>query len=133
MSESELDSLLGEVGGACNYENMVNMFQTKMADDVNDSEDLIIQAFKAYDLNGKVNVKMFQHALRTWGEKMSNAEMKEVFDEFDIDEDYFMKTKELTGMFVAVKEEEEEEAAPPPQEDDGEAKKKKKKKKTAAK
>merc|ERR1719369_733623 len=133
MSESELDSLLGEVGGACNYENMVNMFQTKMADDVNDSEDLIIQAFKAYDLNGKVDVKMFQHALRTWGEKISNAEMKEVFDEFDIDEDYFMKTKELTGMFVAVKEEEKKEAAPPPQEDDGEAKKKKKKKKTAAK
>merc|ERR1712066_691035 len=32
MSESELDSLLGEVGGACTYENMVKMFQEKMAE-----------------------------------------------------------------------------------------------------
>ena len=31
MSESELDSLLGEVGGACTYDNMVKMFQEKMA------------------------------------------------------------------------------------------------------
>ena len=31
MSESELDELLGEVGGACTYENMVKMFQEKMA------------------------------------------------------------------------------------------------------
>ena len=31
MSESELDELLGEVGGACTYDNMVKMFQEKMA------------------------------------------------------------------------------------------------------
>merc|ERR1712045_98947 len=36
MSESELDSLLGEVGGACTYDNMVKMFQEKMAGDGND-------------------------------------------------------------------------------------------------
>merc|ERR1711953_845238 len=30
MSESELDSLLGEGGGACAYDNMVKMFQEKM-------------------------------------------------------------------------------------------------------
>merc|ERR1712198_364961 len=50
MSGSELDELLGEVGGACTYENMVKMFQEKMAGDGNDSDDLIVQAFKAYDL-----------------------------------------------------------------------------------
>ena len=31
MTESELDDLLGEVGGACTYDNMVKMFQEKMA------------------------------------------------------------------------------------------------------
>ena len=31
MTESELDELLGEVGGACTYDNMVKMFQEKMA------------------------------------------------------------------------------------------------------
>ena len=31
MSEGELDGLLGEIGGACTYDNMVKMFQEKMA------------------------------------------------------------------------------------------------------
>merc|ERR1712226_504722 len=65
MTEGELDGLLGEINGACTYQNMVNMFQEKMAGDGNDSDDLIIQAFKAYDVEGMIDVKMFQHALRT--------------------------------------------------------------------
>merc|ERR1712066_779270 len=121
MSEGELDGLLGEIGGACTYDNMVKMFQEKMAGDGNDSDDLIVQAFKAYDQEGKIDSKMFTHALMTWGDKMT-------------------KTKDVVGLFVAVKEEEKKEEAPPPvveeapaEEDEGEAKKKKKKKKKAAK
>merc|ERR1711962_139008 len=140
MSESELDGLLGEISGPCTYNNMVKMFQEKMAGDGNDSDDLIIQAFKAYDIEGKMDVKMFQHALKTWGDKMTQAEIDDIFGEFDIDEDYMVKTKEVLGLFVAQKEEEKkeeapvvEEAAPPAEEDEGEAKKKKKKKKKAAK
>merc|ERR1711946_59780 len=140
MSESELDGLLGEISGPCTYDNMVKMFQEKMAGDGNDPDDLIIQAFKAYDVEGKIDVKMFQHALSTWGDKMTKAEIDDIFGEFDIDEDYMVKTKEVLGLFVAQKEEEKKEEAPAPveeappaEEDDGEAKKKKKKKKKAAK
>merc|ERR1711862_145290 len=61
MAESELDGLLGEVGGACTYDNMVKMFQEKMAGDGNDSDDLIVQAFKSYDQEGKIDSKMFTH------------------------------------------------------------------------
>merc|ERR1712007_173899 len=131
MSEGELDGLLGEIGGACTYDNMVKMFQEKMAGDGNDSDDLIVQAFKAYDQEGKIDSKMFTHALMTWGDKMTK---------FEIDEDYMIKSKDVIGLFVAVKEEEKKEEAPPPveeaapaEEDEGEAKKKKKKKKKAAK
>merc|ERR1712013_852025 len=42
MNEGELDGLLGEIGGACTYDNMVKMFQEKMAGDGNDSDDLIV-------------------------------------------------------------------------------------------
>merc|ERR1739843_54992 len=45
MSESELDDLMGEVGGPCNVMGMVNMFQEKMAGDGADPDDLILQAF----------------------------------------------------------------------------------------
>merc|ERR1712173_130233 len=84
--------------------------------------------------------KMFQHALKTWGDKMTKAEIDDIFDEFEGDEDYMCKTKEVLGLFVAVKEEEkkveekkEEVAEEAPAEDEGDAKKKKKKKKKAAK
>merc|ERR1711915_841575 len=140
MSESELDDLLGEVGGPCNFQGMVDMFQNKMAGDGNDPDDLIIQAFSAYDNDGKIDVKMFQHALMTWGDKMTKAEIDDIFDEFEVDEDYMCKTKEVMGLFVAVKEEEkkveekkEEAAEEAPADDEGDAKKKKKKKKKAAK
>merc|ERR1712138_226048 len=140
MSEGELDELMGEVGGPCNVMGMVNMFQEKMAGDGNDPDELILQAFMAYDQGGKIDVKMFQHALMTWGDKMSKSEIDDIFNEFEIDEDYMVKTKEVVGLFVAVKEEEKKEekkeevvveAAADDEGDD--AKKKKKKKKKAAK
>merc|ERR1711915_512005 len=139
MSEGELDSLLGEISGPCTPDNMIAMFQEKMAGEGNDSDDVILQAFKAYESEGKIDSKMFTHALMTWGDKMSKAEIDDVFDEFEIDEDYMIKSKDVIGLFVAVKEEEKKEEAPPPAaeeapaepEDDGEAKKKKKKKKAA--
>merc|ERR1712024_236047 len=134
MSESELVGLLGEISGPCTYDNMVKMFQEKMAGEGNDPDDLIVQAFKAYDNEGKIDVKMFQHALKTWGDKMTKAEIDDDFGEFDIDEDYMVKTKEVLGLFVAQKEEEKKEPEPEPiaeeapaEEDEGEAKKKKKK------
>merc|ERR1712083_935632 len=138
MTEGELDGLLGEIRGACSYDNMVKMFQEKMAGDGNDSDDLIVQAFKAYDQEGKIDSKMFQHALMTWGDKMTKAEIDDIFGEFEIDEDYMIKSKDVIGLFVAVKEEPKaEEPAPAPveeapaEEDEGEEKKKKKKKKAA--
>merc|ERR1712062_848278 len=114
MSEGELDGLLGEISGACTFENMVAMFQEKMAGDGNDSDDLIVSAFKAYDSEGKIDSKMFQYALMTFGDKMSKAEVEDIFGEFEIDEDYMIKSKEVIGLFVAVKEEVKKEPTPPP-------------------
>merc|ERR1712062_946404 len=69
---------------------------------------------KAYDQDGKIDSKMFQHALMTWGDKMSKAEVDDIFGEFEIDEDYMIKSKEVIGLFVAVKEEVKKEPTPPP-------------------
>merc|ERR1711936_65671 len=109
-----------------------------MAGEGNDPDDLIVQAFKAYDQDGKIDSKMFTHALMTWGDKMTKAEIDDIFGEFEIDEGYMIKTKDIISLFVAVKEEEKKEPTPPPvveeaapEEDEGEAKKKKKKKKAA--
>merc|ERR550532_61777 len=75
MSEGELDELMGEVGGPCNVMGMVNMFQEKMAADGAEPDELILQAFMAYDQGGKIDSKMFQHALTTWGDKMTKTKI----------------------------------------------------------
>merc|ERR1711982_89924 len=142
MSEGELDGLLGEVSGPCNFDGMVKMFQEKMAGDVNDPDDLIVRAFKAYEVEGKIEAEMFRHALMNFGDKFNKAEVDDIFGEFEVDDDGFIASKDVIGLFVAGGGEEKKEEAPPPAEeapaeapaeeaDDGGAKKKKKKKKAA--
>merc|ERR1719369_1976096 len=61
---------------------------------------------------------------------MTKAEIDDIFGEFEIDEDYMIKSKDVIGLFVAVKEEPKaEEPAPAPveeapaEEDEGDAQK----------
>merc|ERR1712018_462415 len=149
MDESELDSMLSEVGGGCNYDNMVKMFQEKMAGGSNDPDDLIVRAFKAYEVEkegqkGFIEAEMFRHALMNFGDKFTKAEVDDIFGEFEVDDDGFIESKAVIGLFVAgggeeKKEEEpakEEAPAEAPAEDGGDGgdaggKKKKKKKKAA--
>jgi len=139
MDESELDSMLGEVGGSCTFDAMVKMFQEKMAGGSNDPDDLIVRAFKAYEVEGKIEAEMFRHALVNFGDKFNKAEVDDIFGEFEVDDDGFIESKAVIGLFVAgggeEKKEEEpaKEEAPPAEEeaapaDDGGKKKKKKKK-----
>merc|ERR1711973_774286 len=116
------------------------MFQDKMAGGSNDPDDLIVRAFKAYEVEGKIEAEMFRHALMNFGDKFSQAEVDDIFGEFEVD-DGFVESKAVIGLFVAgggeeKKEEKKEEEAPAPAEaeapaEDGGAKKKKKKKKAA--
>ena len=55
MSEAELDSMLAEVGGTCNFENMLKCFEVKMTGEgmANDADDILLEALKAWDETGK--------------------------------------------------------------------------------
>eukprot|EP00088_Acartia_fossae_P063384 TRINITY_DN7718_c0_g1_i1.p1 TRINITY_DN7718_c0_g1~~TRINITY_DN7718_c0_g1_i1.p1 ORF type:complete len:201 (-),score=116.00 TRINITY_DN7718_c0_g1_i1:357-959(-) len=152
VQDDELNAMLSEVGGSCNYDNMIKMFEAKMAGGPNDPDDLIVNAFKAYDDEVEEKIKgvmvkrhiidaeNFKHILTTFGDKLSQEELEEVWDELDFDDDKNVLTKSAVDMFVPgamdEKEEEEEkkeeakveEAAAP---EDGGQKKKKKKKKAA--
>merc|ERR1712117_655953 len=116
----------------------MGMFQDKMAGGSNDPDDLIV---RAYEAEGKIEAEMFRHALMNFGDKFSQAEVDDIFGEFEVDDDGFVESKAVIGLFVAgggeeKKEEKAEEAAAAPAEaeaapEDGGAKKKKKKKKAA--
>merc|ERR1712121_18401 len=55
--DDELNSMLGEVGLSCNYDNMIKMFEAKMAGGVKDPDELIVDAFKAFDEEVEEKVK----------------------------------------------------------------------------
>jgi len=153
VMDDELNSMLSEVGGSCNYDNMIKMFEAKMAGGVNDPDDLVVDAFKAFDeeVEEKVKGQMvtrhilekenFIHILTAFGDKLTEDEIDDIFGEFEFDDNGDVMTKSVVDLFVAgamdeKKEEEEEkkegepaEAAPAAGEEG--AKKKKKKKKAA--
>merc|ERR1719266_29704 len=100
MDEGELDAMLGEVGGGSNY-----------------PDDLIVRAFKAYEVEGKIEAEMFRHALMNFGDKFNKAEVDDIFGEFEVDDDGFIASKDVIGLFVAGGGEEKKEEAPPPAEE----------------
>jgi len=155
MSEQELDSMLGEIGGPCNYENMVKCFETKMSGFVNDPDDLVVGAFKSYNeefsetvknvttVKNLINTEDFKYILMNLGDKLTQEEIDDMFEEFDFDDDGAILTKSVVDLFVAggmdekKEEEKKEEVKAAPAEADAAAPadgaKKKKKKKKAAK
>ena len=48
-----------------------------------------------------INADNFKHVLMTFGEKMTEEEIDDVFDEFDYDDDGLILTKSVVDMFVA--------------------------------
>merc|ERR1712018_114706 len=88
---------------------MVKMFQEKMAGGSNDPDDLIVRAFKAYESEGKIEAEMFRHALMNFGDKFNQAEIDDIFGEFEVDDDGFLESKAVIGLFVAGAGEEKKE------------------------
>merc|ERR1711963_790836 len=121
--DDELNSMLAEVGGPCNYDNMIKMFEAKMAGGVNDPDELVVNAFKAFDQEVEEKIKgqmvtrhiidreEFTHILMNFGDKMTQDEIDDIYGEFDFDDKDIM-TKSVVDLFVAgamdEKKEEEE-------------------------
>merc|ERR1740131_878443 len=143
VMDDELNSMLSEVGGSCTYDNMIKMFEAKMAGEQNDPDDVVVGAFKAYDMEVEDKVKgqivvrhvldreNFQHILTAFGDKLTEEEIDDIFGEFEYDDNGDILTKSVVDLFVAgamdeKKEEEEEkkeekpaaEAAPAPEEEE---------------
>merc|ERR1712080_695503 len=83
----------------------------------NDPDDLIVRAFKAYETDGKIEAEMFRHALMNFGDKFNQAEIDDIFGEFEVDDDGFLESKAVIGLFVAggVKKRRKKRHQPPPQ------------------
>ncbi|KAA0845068.1 EF-hand domain-containing protein, partial [Enterobacter hormaechei] len=93
-SEKELDEMVNEAPGPINFTQLLTLFATRMSGG-SDEDDVVINAFKTFDDEGKIDSEKLRHALMSWGDKFSADEVDEAYDQMDIDDKGFIDTGKL--------------------------------------
>lgn len=105
ITDSEISTMLAEATGPMNFTQMVTLFAEKMAG-AQDDDKIILRAFDAFCIDGKIDAEMFRHSLMTWGENFSAQEVDDAFAEFSM-EGGVIDGDHLKSLMVAKKEGEE--------------------------
>ncbi|KAL1378538.1 hypothetical protein pipiens_001476 [Culex pipiens pipiens] len=109
VSDKELDEMLGEASGPLNFTQLLTLFANRMSGGGTDDDDVVINAFKAFDNNGRIDGEKFRYALTHWGqEKFSEDEVDDAFDQMIVDDKGFIDTAALIAMLTGSEEGEEE-------------------------
>lgn len=106
-SDKELDEMLNEAPGPINFTCLLTLFANRMSGG-SDDDEVVINAFKTFDENGKIDSEKFRTALMTFGDKFSAQEVDDAFDQMEIDDQGFIATGKLIAMLTASAEEEGE-------------------------
>ncbi|KPJ02965.1 Myosin regulatory light chain 2 [Papilio xuthus] len=105
-TEKELDDMVSEASGPINFTQLLTLFANRMSGG-SDDDDVVINAFKTFDTEGKIDSERLRHALMTWGDKFSADEVDEAYDQMEIDDKGFIDTQKLITMLTASAEDEE--------------------------
>ncbi|EDS45595.1 myosin light chain 2 [Culex quinquefasciatus] len=109
VSDKELDEMLGEASGPLNFTQLLTLFANRMSGGGTDDDDVVINAFKAFDNNGRIDGEKFRYALTHWGQdKFSEDEVDDAFDQMIVDDKGFIDTAALIAMLTGSEEGEEE-------------------------
>jgi len=106
-NDKEMDDMLKEASGPINFTMLLTLFANRMSGSADD-DDIVINAFKSFDENGKIDGEKLRHALMTWGEKFTSDEVDDAYDQMVIDGSGKIDTGKLISMLTAAAEEEEE-------------------------
>jgi len=101
VSSGEAQAMLDETTPPVNFTKMVMLFAEKMAGG-SDDDDVILQSFEAFEMNGQIDAEMFRHSLSTFGDKFSAQEVEDAFAEFQIT-DGMIDANHLKGLMVSKK------------------------------
>lgn len=108
-SDKELDEMLSEASGPINFTQLLTLFANRMSGSGgSDDDEVVINAFKSFDENGKIDSEKFRTALMTFGDKFTSQEVDDAFDQMEIDDQGFINTSKLIAMLTASAEEGEE-------------------------
>jgi len=108
-SDKELDDMLGEASGPLNFTQLLTLFAERMSGGGQDDDEVVIAAFKTFDMNGKIDSEKLRYALMNWGnDKFSEDEVEDAFEKMIIDDKGFIDTAALIELLTGSAEEEEE-------------------------
>ncbi|XP_014277029.1 myosin regulatory light chain 2 [Halyomorpha halys] len=99
VTDKELDEMLAEAPGPVNFTQLLTLFAQRMSGG-SDPDDVIRNAFKAFDKDGLISSEVLKHALLTWGDKFTKKEVNDAFDAMDIDDAGMIDTEGLIQMLI---------------------------------
>jgi len=107
-NERELEEMLGEATGPLNFTMLLTLFGNRMSGEADDDE-VVANAFKTFDENGKIDSEKLRHQLTRFGDKFSADEVEDAFDQMSMDSHGRIDTAKLIAMLTASAEGEGEE------------------------
>jgi Ca2+-binding EF-hand superfamily protein len=109
-SDKELDDMLGEAQGPLNFTQLLTLFAARMSGGgATDDDETVVAGFKTFDNgSGKIDSEKLRHSLITWGDKFTEDEVDDAFDQMDIDDKGFIDMQALITMLTGSDEQEEE-------------------------
>lgn len=108
-SDKELDEMLSEAQGPLNFTQLLTLFAARMSGGgATDDDETIIAAFKSFDKDGKIDSEKLRTSLMKWGDKFSEDEVDDAYDQMVIDDKGFIDTPALITMLTGSEEGEEE-------------------------
>nr|UZF12968.1 myosin regulatory light chain [Locusta migratoria] len=106
-SDKELDEMVNEAPGPINFTQLLSLFAARMSGG-SDDDDVVISAFKTFDMDGKIDSEKLRQLLMTFGDKFSAEEVDDAYEQMEIDDKGMINTQKLITMLTASAEEEEE-------------------------
>ncbi|MCL4136851.1 UNVERIFIED_CONTAM: hypothetical protein GTU68_040965 [Idotea baltica] len=109
-NDQELEQMLNDAGGPLNFTTLVHMFGSRSSGET-DEDEVIAAGFRAFESNpGVINADKFRSMLMAFGQKFTNKEVDEAFEQMEIDDSGNINSNEVIGMLTASAKKDEEEA-----------------------
>jgi Ca2+-binding EF-hand superfamily protein len=102
-NDAELDEMIKEASGPINFTMLLTIFANKMSGSADDDQ-VVTNAFKAFDVGGTINSDKLRHALMTWGDKFSADEVEDAYEQLIMDNAGNIGTARLIQMLTASAE-----------------------------
>lgn len=107
-SDKELDDMLAEAPGPITFTQLLTLFAGRMAQSgASDDDEVVINAFKAFDVEGKIDGDRMRNALMSYCDVFTAKETDDAMDQMVIDDKGFIDTQALIAMLIGKEEEEE--------------------------